>query len=181
MRVWELAVLGVALALAASVLWDAARLGIGPVPTGGAVRAALLTLMPADAAGDWHELGAGFGGLAVALARARPAVRVVAWEAALVPWLVLRLRVAALGPANVEVRRGDVFGADLRGARGVVCYLFTGAMKRLGPKLRAELPVGAVVLSHTFALAEWTPERSAVAEDLYRTPVYRYVASGTPG
>ncbi len=179
MRAMEAALFGVVLVLALRVLWDAARLGIGPVPTVRSVRAALLTVLPADASGDWHELGAGFGGLAVAIARARPSLRLVAWEAALVPWLVLRARVALRGPTNLSVRRGDFFEGDLRGASGVVCYLFTGAMQRLGPKLRAELGPGAVVLSHTFALPDWKPERTVHAADLYRTPVYRYVV-GAP-
>lgn len=174
--VLEVALLVVVLLAAVSVLWDSARLGIGPVPTSPAVRATALTLVPQDAAGDWHELGAGFGGLAVAVARARPAVRVIAWEAALVPWLCLRARLAVLGPRNVVARRADFFAGALREAKGVLCYLYPGAMKRLGPKLSAELPPGTPVVSHTFALPDWVAERTAVAPDLYRTPVYRYRA-----
>jgi hypothetical protein len=51
-------------------------------------------------------------------------------------------------------------------------------MGRLAPKLRAELPSGARILSHTFALRGWQPLRTVVVRDLYRTPVYLYAAPG---
>ncbi|MFL5343765.1 MAG: SAM-dependent methyltransferase, partial [Hyalangium sp.] len=76
--------------------------------------------------------------------------------------------------ANLELRRQDFLRASFSGASVVVCYLFPGAMARLAPKLLAELPPGARVLSHTFALRGWKPERSLVVDDLYRTPIYLY-------
>ena len=46
-------------------------------------------------------------------------------------------------------------------------------MSRLRAKFEAELPPGAVVLTHTFAVPGWVPETSIRAPDLYRTLVYR--------
>jgi hypothetical protein len=132
----------------------------------------VLALLPPTLEGQVHELGAGWGTLAVPLARRLPGAKVVAWERSLVPFAVLWLR--ARGVRNLEVRRADFFSADFTGARAVVCYLFTGAMERLGPRLRAELPAGAVVVSHTFALRGWEPEATERLDDLFRTPVYRY-------
>jgi hypothetical protein len=48
-------------------------------------------------------------------------------------------------------------------------------MAELEPRLRNELPAGALVVSHTFAIRGWEPTATAHADDLYRTPVYRYV------
>lgn len=169
------AVLAVVVAALASIVWATLRLGISPMPTSCRVRRAVLDLLPAKVTGEVHELGAGWGGLALALADACPDTRVIAWEASWVPWLVFRLRLALRPRANVELRRGDFFDADLRGARLVVCYLWTGAMTRLSEKFQAELPDGAVVLSHTFGLRGWTAEATRTVEDVYRTPVYRYV------
>jgi hypothetical protein len=162
-------------AAAASIAWSTLRLGISPMPSSRRVRAALLELVPREVDGEVHELGAGWGGLALALADARPRARVVAWEASFVPWLVCRLRLALRPRPNLELRRRDFFEADLSGAQVVVCYLWTGAMTRLAEKFAAELKDGAVVLSQTFALRGWTAETTRVVDDVYRTPVYRYV------
>jgi hypothetical protein len=51
-----------------------------------------------------------------------------------------------------------------------VCYLFTGAMQRLSERL----PASVVVITSTFALPGRTPAQTLRADDLYRTPVYRY-------
>lgn len=165
---------GVVVAVA-SIVAATLRLGISPMPSSPRVRREVLALVPADVDGEVHELGAGWGGLALALADACPRARVVAWEASWVPWAWCRLRLALRPRANVQLRRGDFFDADLRGAQLVVCYLWTGAMTRLSEKFQAELPDGAMVVSHTFALRGWTAEATRTVDDLYRTPVYRYV------
>lgn len=96
------------------------------------------------------------------------------------PYLALRLRQALWPRPNLELRRRDFFEASFAQASLVVCYLWTGAMERLGPKLAAELRPGAVVVSHTFALRGVRPAETRRAADLYRTPVYRYVAPFAP-
>lgn len=170
-----LVVLALAVAAVVSVVLSSLRLGISPMPTSPKVRRALMSLAPDDVRGEVHELGAGWGGLALALADAYPAARVIAWEASWVPWVIFWLRLLLRPRANLELRRQDFFLADLSKASLVSCYLWTGAMDRLGPKFDAELPDGAVVLSQTFALRGRRPETTVVVEDLYRTPVYRYV------
>ena len=162
---------------ATSLAWSTLRLGISPLPTSRRVRDALLALAPPALDGEVHELGAGWGGLALALADRFPKAHVVAWELSFVPWAVFRLRLALRPRPNLTLRRRDFFDADLSGARLVVCYLWTGAMLKLGPKLQRELPRGAVVLSQTFALRGWTADETRVVNDLYRTPVYRYVVT----
>jgi len=170
-----LAVLAVVVLAAASIIVATLRLGISPVPSSRRVRHAVLALAPRDVEGEVHELGAGWGGLAIALADANPRARVIAWEASFVPWLVFRLRLALRPRPNLTLKRADFFNGDLRQARLVVCYLWTGAMARLAEKFQAELADGAVVVSHTFGLRGWTAEETRWVDDVYRTPVYRYV------
>lgn len=167
-------VLAVVVLAGASVLWQTVRLGIGPVPTSPRVRRAVLALVPPTLEGEVHELGAGWGGLALGLARRCPRAHVIAWECSPVPYLVLCARQRLGRVPNLEVRCADFFGASLKQAEAVVCYLFPGAMARLDDLLRANLRADSVVITHTFALRGWRPEVTQVEKDLYRTPIYRY-------
>lgn len=151
--------------------------GISPMPTSPRVRAALLAQLPAGLQGEAHELGAGWGGLALAVARKCPQVTVFAWEISVVPFAVLWLRARVSRLRNLQPKWGDFMQADLSRAQLVVCYLFTRGMQQLAPKLSAELPEGALILSHTFALRGWQAEAETRVDDLYRTPVYRYRSS----
>ena len=69
-------------------------------------------------------------------------------------------------------------GTPLNDATLVLCYLYPGGMTRLQPKLAAELPADALVISNTFALPDWQPADMERADDLYNSPVYLYVAPG---
>jgi len=166
------AVLAVTAFAALSLILSTLRLGIGPSPTSPAVRRLMLSLIPRETAGPVYELGSGWGGLARALARHCPQAQVVALEAALLPWAFSRL-VQALAPLpNLELRRGNFFDVPLESPSLVVCYLFTGAMQRLAERL----PAGTAVVTSTFALPGRAPAQTLRADDLYRTPVYRYDA-----
>jgi hypothetical protein len=177
----ELTLIGVVLAAALSILAGTLRTGISPMPSSPAVRRTLLALLPPPERlrGTVHELGAGWGGLALALARRYPAAPVVAWELSPLPWAVCVLRAWLAGARNLVVRRADFLrgGPDPSGlgdAALVVCYLAPGIMARLRPRLEAALPGGAVVVSSTFALPGWRPDSVQRAPDLHRSPVYVY-------
>lgn len=164
---------GVALA-GLVVIIDTLRVGAPPMPSSGRARRAALELLPEGPPRTAMELGAGWGGLAFALAQARPDWRVIAVEAALLPWLFCRIR-ARLSPLdNLEVRRGDLFAMDLSGVDLFTCYLLPDAMARLQQKLLDQGRPGAHVVSVGFGLRGWTAERQIELPDLYRTPVYRY-------
>lgn len=170
----SLMVLGVAAAVALSVIVSTLRLGIGPLPTSGAVREAVLELCPPAVEGTVYELGAGWGGLARALARRCPEAQVVAVEASWVPWAFCAL-VQRLAPVkNLRLVRASFFELPLGEAELLVCYLFTGAMTELAARVRFK--PGALLISAVFALPGRQPEVTVRADDLYRSPVYRYRA-----
>ena len=156
------------------VLWGTVRTGVPPMPTSAAVRACMFHLAEGENPAVIYELGAGWGGLAAALARRFPDARVVAVEVSPLPWAVCRLRAAWFGPNNVEVRFADVMKTDLFDADLAVCFLCPPAMARLAPRLADGLRPGALVLSNAFALPGWTPLREARVSDLHRSPVYLY-------
>lgn len=157
-----------------SIVLYTLRTGISPMPTLGKVRRQLLPLLEPDLGGTVLELGCGWGTLAFAVADRCPRARVVAFELSPLPFAFCWLRQRLAPRANLELRRQDFFLASFSGAALVVCYLFPGAMTRLAPKLLAELPPGTRVLSHTFALRGWKPQRTLMVDDLYRTPIYVY-------
>jgi hypothetical protein len=145
-----------------SLFFYALRLGIGPVPTSRRVLREIEALLPSRVEGLTYELGCGWGGLLARLRR----FGAIGVELSPLPVLVSSFR--------GRVVRQDLFEVELREAGLVVCYLYRGGMERLARKLERELPEGAIVITHTFALPGWEPEEVRIATDLYRTPVYRY-------
>lgn len=171
----ELVVFGMVTLAASSIVWSTLRFGISPMPSSGRVRDTLIDILPVDQQGVLHELGAGWGTLAFAIARRCPQARVIAHEGSIVPFLFCWLRKVITRPPNLELRFGNFLQADLRGAAGVITYLWTGGMEQLAPKFMSELPPGAFVLTHTFAWRGREPNSVVNVGDLYRTPIYRYV------
>ena len=170
----ELIALAIACLALLSIFWSTITLGISPMPTSAKVKREVLELIPAELDGEVHELGAGWGTLAWAVATRCPRAQVIGWERSLFPFLFCRLRLVAQPRTNLTVRFADFHRADLSRARLVITYLWTGAMTRLGPKFDVELPNGAIVVSHTFGWRGHEAEVTRTTGDLYRTPVYRY-------
>jgi len=177
-------VIALALGLVAIALVFAYTLMTGspPTPTSARVRRAMLRLLPRrlptqPARGRVYELGAGWGGNALALAETYPDQDVVAIERSPLPWLAARLRAAFAGHRNLTVRRGNFMKRDLSDAALAVCYLTGPQMSALAVKLEGELAPGALVLTHTFALPGWQPVDTVQADDLYKSPVYLYEAA----
>lgn len=161
------------------------KTGISPVPTSPRVRDKMLAMIPPERLaalerGRLFDLGSGWGTLAFALAKRFPEAQVTGYELSPLPWAVSRMLNLLLRRPNLWLRRADFMGAPLNDAALVLCYLYPGGMTRLQPKLAAELPPGALVISNTFAMPDWQPADIARADDLYNSPVYLYVAPG-PG
>lgn len=170
----ELLVLGLVLMIAGLVLAYTLITGISPLPTMPRARRAMFDLLPAELEGTVYELGSGWGTLAFPLARRYAHCRVVGYEHSPVPWLVSRFRQAIERPPNLTLLRRDFHRAPLDDAALVVCYLYPRGMRKLVPKLAAELPHGALVVSNFFRL----PGRQPVAErdvgDLHGSRIYLY-------
>lgn len=158
----------------ASIVVVSLRVGISPMPSSREARVAMIELLPKNLSGQIHELGSGWGGLALALARAFPRCTIVATEASLVPFLFSRALVTVSGARNVRIAHGDFMSAPLGKASAVVCYLFTGGMTRLAPKVEQECAVGTLVVSKAFAMPGWTPMKKRTLDDLWHTPIFLY-------
>ena len=172
----------VLLAIALTLIYTV-KTGISPVPTSPRVKDRMLAMIPPEhlaavERGRLFDLGSGWGTLAFALAKRFPEAQVTGYELSPLPWLVSRAIQLFLRRPNLKLRRSDFMNAPLDDAALAFCYLYPGGMTRLQPKLAAELPRGALVVSNTFALPDWQPADMARAEDLYNSPVYLYVAPG---
>lgn len=119
----------------------------------------LADIRPDDAV---YDLGSGDGRLVIAAAE-RHGARGVGVERH--PDLVVYARSLAerRGVADrVRFIEGDVLTADVRGATVVLMYLLPRLVVQLVPKLRAELPVGARIVSHDYALEPWKADKTLV-------------------
>jgi SAM-dependent methyltransferase len=124
-----------------------------------------------------YDLGAGTGAIVFRAARTYRA-RVVGVEVEPIRILVLRLR-RRFGafPDRVTIHWGDFFRLDFRPATVVTVFLWPGAMARLRPKLEAELPDGARVVSHCHRMPGWTAEEYDAETDVY---LYRWPQPRAP-
>jgi hypothetical protein len=168
-----------------SIVYASWRNGISPMPSSARVRTAVAEEVNRLASyGTIVDAGAGWGTLAFELARRCPGSRIIGIENSPVPlWtarclgrLAFRYRQGAGIAKEPRIRfiRGDLYDYSYEGADVVVCYLYPGAMKRLGPILRKRLPSGARVVSICFAMPGWVPERVVVCGDTLHTKVYVY-------
>lgn len=158
---------------AGSIIFFTLRTQVPPMPSSDGARRAILSLVPTTVGGPIHELGCGFGGLAAALSRQRPGTLVVGHEVSPVPALYAWVA-GRLARPGFRVRLGRFERADLSEAGLVVCYLMPQQMEAVGARLAEVLRPGTPVISCAFAIPGWSPEATATADDLHRTPVYRY-------
>lgn len=170
----ESIILGVALMGVLLIVGYSLRTGISPMPSSSKVVSAMLSLIPAQQTGWIVDLGAGWGSLLIPVAKHCSQARVSGYELSPLPWLVARLRVFWFRDSRITVYRQDFFEAPLEQATVVLCYLYTGAMKRLSQTLIHQLRPGTLVISHTFVLPGWQPIQTQHVNDLYRTPIYVY-------
>lgn len=128
------------------------------LPTPPAVVDAMLELARVGAGDVLYDLGAGDGRIAIAAAR-RFGVRAVGIEINPRMVEIARSNVRRAGVGHlVEIRLGDVLEADLRAASVVTLFLLQELNLKLRPRLRAQLPPGARIVSHRFDMGDWAPD-----------------------
>jgi SAM-dependent methyltransferase len=171
----SIAVLAFSVVAAAVTIGVYFRTGVPPLPTSPFVLGPLLVLVERVPRRRVVDLGGGYGTLVLAVAERCPRAEVVGYEISPIPFLISWVRVRLSRLPNVAVRFGDAFAAELDGVDLVLCYLTREPMARLGTKLGRELSAGAELICHTFALPGWEPQETIRAQDLYHTPVYRYI------
>ena len=145
------------------------------LPTPYPVVDAMLRLAQVRPGDRLYDLGAGDGRIVIAVAR-RYGIGAVGIEFDPRKAAEARDNVRRAGLEHlVEIREGDALDTDLSDATVVTVFLYPEINERLAPKLRAELPRGARIVSHRFGLGNWPPDRRAQA---HGHPLLLWIAPG---
>ncbi len=67
----------------------------------------------------------------------------------------------------VKFEQNDLFKADIRNATVVTLYLLPNVNERLKPKLLSELKPGTRIVSHSFTMGDWKPDRETTVDGRY--------------
>ncbi len=159
-----------------SIIIYSLLLGISPMPSSKKAKRAIIQLLSEESIeeGLIYELGSGWGGLALLLAKRYPKAKVIAFELSPLPFLVSRIAKALLRRPNLTILRKDFFKENLSEAEVIICYLFPEGMRRLSPKLKKELPDQCTIISNTFSLTGWENSSLFFLDDWSATRIYKY-------
>lgn len=121
-----------------------------------------------------YEWGSGWGGVAFLIAKAFPSAQVYAVELSWIPWLISRCAQKLHKCPNLTIQRKNFYHLTCAEADVVVCYLYSGAMRRLKSKFEKELTSGAVIISNAFVIPGWEPQSIIALQDIWRSSIFVY-------
>lgn len=147
----------VAFGLLLVLYWSTFRTQVPYYPSSPAVWHEVERLLPAGRPPRFIDIGSGFGGLTMHLARRRPDGEYAGIELAPLPWLASLLR-SRLSGSRARFLRGDYADLDFGGYDVIFAYLSPAAMPALVAKARAEMNPGCLLLSHEFAIPGVEPQ-----------------------
>lgn len=106
-----------------------------------------------------YELGCGKAGFLSALRKKYPQARLIGVEYSFLPWLLAQTQ-SALARSRLDIRKKNIFKADLSGADAVYCFLNPATMAKLKDKFGRECKNGALIVSHQFPLPDTAAEKT---------------------
>jgi SAM-dependent methyltransferase len=134
------------------------------VPTPPNVVEAMLKLAEVHSGDVLYDLGCGDGQIVIAAAR-KYGIRAVGIDIDPQRIAEARANAAKAGVASLATfRNEDMFEADIKEATVVTLYLLTTLNVKLRPKLWSELKPGTRVVSQTFGMEDWEPEKHDQAD-----------------
>jgi SAM-dependent methyltransferase len=144
------------------------------VPTPQEVVDAMLKLAEVKSGDVVYDLGCGDGRI-VATAAKQFGVRGVGIDINPERIAEARETLKKFGVTNlVTLRNADLFEADIKEASVVTLYLLTSLNIKLRPKLLRDLKPGTRIVSHSFDMGDWKPEKEMVVSGhtiyLWRVP-----------
>jgi SAM-dependent methyltransferase len=154
--------------LAAAVILPAQTASRTPevpyVPTPDAVVDGMLKLAGLKAGDTVYDLGCGDGRIVIAAAKTFGAKGV---GVDINPVRIAEARANAKKAGvedKVTFEENDLFKADIGNATVVTLYLLPSVNMRLKPKLLKELKPGTRIVSHSFDMGDWKPDRDQVVD-----------------
>jgi SAM-dependent methyltransferase len=158
---------GVLLALSTAVAQYGTKerpLDVPYVPSPNPVVDAMLKLADVKKTDTVMDLGCGDGRIVITAARTYGAQGI---GVDLNPERVEEARANAKSAgvdSRVRFEENDLFKADIGKASVVTLYLLPGVNERLKPKLLSDLKPGTRVVSHSFDMGDWKPDKEEVVE-----------------
>jgi SAM-dependent methyltransferase len=150
------------------LFWSTFRTQVPYYPSGPALRPLVAGLVPQRNPARVIDIGSGFGGLVLELARRRPDAMVEGVELAPLPWLVSCLRALATR-SRARFRRGDYEALDFCHYDLVFAYLSPAVMEALWRKAAREMRPGSLLASYEFGIAARAPDRTLAVPGTQRT------------
>jgi hypothetical protein len=138
------------------LFWSTFRTQVPFYPSNATVWQSVAALLPQGRSFRFIDVGSGFGGMVLHLARMRPDSEVVGIELAPLPWLCSVVRGRARGSSGRFVR-GDYDRVNFGEFDVVFAYLSPAAMPALWQKAHAEMRKGSLLLSYEFAIPDIEP------------------------
>jgi SAM-dependent methyltransferase len=147
------------------------------VPTPQDVVDAMLKLANVRKGDVVYDLGCGDGRIPVTAAKTY-GVRAIGIDINPERILEARQNVKENNVGNlVTIRNEDLFEADIKEASVVTLYLLTSLNVKLRPKLWRDLKPGTRIVSHSFNMGEWVPDKEMNVDG--RT-IYLWTVPATP-
>jgi len=132
------------------------------VPTPTEVVDEMLHLAGVKAGDVLYDLGCGDGRIVIAAAK-RYGVKAVGIDIDPLRIQESNANAAAAGlTGKVRFIQQDLFETDFRDATVITMYLLTSVNLRLRPKLLADLKPGTRLVSHSFEMGEWRPDKTTL-------------------
>lgn len=147
--------------------WQSKGYDVPYVPTPPEVVDEMLRLVDLRAGDVLYDLGCGDGRIVIAAAK-RSRVRAIGIDIDPVRIRESNDNAAQAGLAGkVRFIQQNLFEADFRDATVVTMYLLTSVNLRLRPKLLADLKPGTRLVSHSFDMGEWKPDKTSLIRTSY--------------
>lgn len=106
-----------------------------------------------------YELGCGRAGFLRQAEKTWPGVRLIGVENILSLYGLVKLELLGRR-SRIKLLRKDFFSLDLKDADLIYCYLNNMVMAKLGQKFRQECRSGTQIISRSFPIPEWAPEKT---------------------
>jgi cyclopropane fatty-acyl-phospholipid synthase-like methyltransferase len=157
---------GVLLTLAVSLAQNGAyrTYDVPYVPSPNAVVDGMLKLAGVKATDVVYDLGCGDGRIVISAAKTYGANGV---GVDINPERIQEAKANAKSAAveeKVKFEENDLFKADIANATVVTLYLLPTVNERLKPKLLKELKPGTRIVSHSFDMGDWKPDREETVD-----------------
>jgi hypothetical protein len=75
---------------------------------------------------------------------------------------------------NLKIIQADFFQKDLKDVNLVVFFLFPKVMERVKEKLEKELKQGTHVVTHTYPIPGWEPQKVIEVKEHFQSTIYIY-------